>query len=80
MAELELRIAACPNPKYNWSNRTYVNKETFLKLKAIFEAKGGTVSSNDLCVNLNVGPWVFLTRCRTFNTLLFCIYFIIYIF
>ena len=62
MSELELRVAACPNPKYNWTNRTYVNKEIFLKLKSKLEGKGGVVSSNDLCLNLNVGPWVFLTR------------------
>ena len=57
----ELRIAACPNPKYNWSNRTYVNKEIFASLKTKYESKGGKLNPSDPCINVNVGPWVFLT-------------------
>ena len=58
----ELRIAACPNPKYNWTNRAYINKDIFSKLKSNCESKGGKVNSDDPCLNVNVGSWVFLTR------------------
>lgn len=57
---IELRIASSPNPKFNWTNRGYVSKETFLLFSQQFISLGGKLVSSDPCFNLNVGQWVFL--------------------
>lgn len=59
---MELRIAACPNPKYNWSNRVYISKESFATFRRSYEKSGGRVVDKDPSINIALGNWVFLAR------------------
>jgi hypothetical protein len=55
------RVSACPKIGH-WTNRAYVSKANFAALEKDYIRAGGKIAGNENSLNLNVGPWVFLTR------------------